>query len=168
MGGVVLDLGCAEGTFALSVIDKARKVICFEPDASWCNTLRYTFKSHSKEVEVVNRFVSSVTNLEDNQISIDDYFGENIPDDISVVKMDIEGAEQEALHGMRKTLEKNPQAVLLICAYHTKEASKEIREILNDMKYLYDVRDGKVVYCIESNDKEDILRDGLIEAYKGA
>ena len=54
--------------------------------------------------------------------------------------MDIEGAEQSALRGMKKVLERNPNAILLVCVYHSQDAEEEIKSILDG--YEFNVRKG--------------------------
>jgi FkbM family methyltransferase len=48
-------------------------------------------------------------------IPIDEFFAEN---PLSMIKMDIEGAEYDALRGAEKTIERD-QPILAICVYHT-------------------------------------------------
>ena len=49
-GDVVLDVGGAEGNFALTVIDKVSKVYIFECDDEWIEALNYTFADYKDRV----------------------------------------------------------------------------------------------------------------------
>ena len=132
----VIDIGAAEGEFGLDMLDKAKKLFLFECDSAYVKTLRLTYKESIENgiTTIAQKFVGDTTNA--NSCRLDDYFGVGeIPTDISIIKMDIEGAEISALKGMKLILEENPQAILLICAYHAQDAEERIRELLPD----YDV-----------------------------
>ena len=163
-GGTVLDLGGAEGVFALECVNYADKVLCFEADEKWIAPLKKTFAPYKNKIKLVRKFVSDVS--EGEFITLDHYFSKKIPTDISVIKMDIEGFEQKALLGMKKTLEKNPDAIVLVCAYHTPEAEKEINEIMQNMGYTGEKRKG-FIFCWAGEDfVEPYARRGVIEYSK--
>ena len=70
-------------------------------------------------------------------IRLDDWAKENPPPRLDLVKMDIEGAEIEALQGMEKTLATYRPA-LLVQAYHLRDGTRTLERcaaILNAMKY---------------------------------
>ena len=95
---------------------------------------------------------------------MDEFFGDNIPTDIKLIKMDIEGYEPNALNGMKKTLEKNPDAVLLICVYHKQYAEDEIRNVLSQCgKYSIKVRDGYMFFSEDPELAFPYIRHGIIE-----
>ncbi len=161
-GGALLDMGVAEGNFTLEFIDDADKVFMFEPDSSWHRPLKKTFSGYRDKIVLCDKFVSNKSS--DSTVSVDDYFGDNIPTDIKLIKMDIEGYEQSALKGMKKTLEKNPKAILLICLYHKQYAEDEIRHILSQLGK-FDIKRRKG-YMFFSEDPElafPYLRHGVFE-----
>ena len=166
MGGTVLDLGAAEGNFSLEMGEIANSIICFEPDENMRFALNKTMNPYKEKMKVVSKFVGEVTDNENNTISVDDYFGNSIPEDISVIKMDIEGFEQAALRGMKKTLEKNPNAIILVCAYHQPQAEAEIRDILGSMGYDVKNRKGYMFFHEFDNFVEPYYRRGVLEARK--
>ena len=160
--GTVLDIGCAEGNFSLSVIDKVDKVFYFEPDIGWKNAIGKTFKDYDEKLIWVKKAVGERS--EGEIVSIDDFFADRIPTDISLIKMDIDGYEPNALKGMKKTLELNPDATLLICAYHHLQDEKEITHILSEMGYGYKIRKGYMLFPEPTGFQYPYLRRGVIEA----
>ena len=163
--GLVLDIGSSEGIFALQALGTSNKCICFEPDIRWKEPFTHTFsEEYGKRIRMINSFISDHT--EGNTISIDDFFDRSMPDNISVIKMDIEGEEQKAHLGMRKTLEANPSAIVLVCAYHTQEAEKEIREILEPMGYTVTPRRGYMFTYAMPGFERPYIRHGVLEAVK--
>ena len=164
INGTVIDLGAAEGNFALEMGDISQKIICFEPDENMRFALNKTMSDYKSKLEVVDKFVGEKKNNTNNIISLDEFFGDNPPTDISVIKMDIEGAEQDAIRGMKRTLEKNPQAMLLICAYHQPQAEVEIRNLMKDMGYSVINRKGYMYFHEFDNFVEPYHRRGVLEA----
>lgn len=165
-GGIALDLGCAEGIFALSVADLVDTVYCFEPDGETADVLMNSFSDFPGKAQIVKKYVSD--HSDETTTSIDDFFGTDIPENISVIKMDIEGYEQRALIGMKRVLERNPQAILLVCAYHTNEAEDEIRQILEPLGYTGACRAGEMFFFYDSNLSAPFLRHGVIVFRKQA
>ena len=161
--GTVLDLGAAEGNFSLEMTKITDHIICFEPDGRMQAALRKTLKN-APNVTIVDKLVGETTDSANNTVSIDDYFGDAIPEDISVIKMDIEGYEQATLRGMRRTLKKNPQAILLICAYHQQQAEKEICEILQPLGYEIHPRKGYMFFHEFVPFEAPYYRRGVLEA----
>lgn len=74
-------------------------------------------------------------------ISIDDYISKNNIEKINLIKMDIEGAEQQALIGSTMVIRKH-KPKLAICLYHKPSDISEIPEtILNiDSSYKFDFK----------------------------
>ncbi len=163
--GIGLDIGTAEGNFSLDVIDCLDGIICFEPEAEWVDALTLTMKPYGNRVKIEKKFVAGETF--GDYTSIDDYFGSEIPNNIRIIKMDIEGSEMEALNGMKKTLQENPEAVLLVCLYHNKDDEKEIKRFLEDMGYEFRIRDGVMLFGnIDTENICDNIRHGVLEAWK--
>jgi hypothetical protein len=57
-GEVVVDAGVAEGNFALSVIEKVKKIYLFEVDEAWITALEATFAPFGNKATIVNACVS--------------------------------------------------------------------------------------------------------------
>lgn len=126
-GKILLDVGSAEGIFALDVIEYVEHAYLFECEDVWIEALKQTFAPWKDKVTIIKKYVGIVT--DDNNITIDSFLKEN-PMKSVFIKMDIEGAEQIALQGAAKTLKTQEKLDLAICTYHRKNDEKEILNIL--------------------------------------
>ena len=162
--GIVLDIGAAEGIFALHLSGLYRKCYMFEPEKSWIHALKKTFKGRSGDIGIVPKFVSDEPG--NNTVTIDSFFGDSIPRDISVIKMDIEGFEPAALRGMKRTLETNPDAILLVCAYHNKDDEQKIRDIVEPMGYEVKPHNGYMFFWTAKDFAPPYKRRGVLEIRK--
>jgi len=109
-----------------------------KPGGASCIVLKDEYKDettlYSKKIkQKVSEYVPKIP-----VISIDEYIAENNIEKVDFIKMDIEGAEPEALKGALKTINKDrPQ--LAIAIYHEKEHLYEIPLYLKSMLkgYMY-------------------------------
>jgi FkbM family methyltransferase len=167
-GDVVVDGGAYSGTFTLIAAKKVGdngKVIAFEPDTeSYRRLLANIRLNHLENVVAVPKGLwSSDTTLPfsdthtiGSSIVFDGHRGESIIDlpvvsldrelerlgieKVDFIKMDVEGAEVEAIKGARNTLAKS-DAKLAIASYHVlrgRETSLELEELLGEMGYAAD------------------------------
>lgn len=118
-GSVVYDVGSYIGTFAIPMAIEGMRIFAFEgfPDNyERCkrNTSPYNVKNYQVAVSDKNYEVDSkFNNCMDNEYEVrkikyarlDDYVKEHSIPDPALVKMDIEGMESIALHGMTHLLE---------------------------------------------------------------
>lgn len=74
MRGTVLDLGSAEGNFALSIVDFADKVYCFDPDKEWIQAMKCTFSGYGDKVHYGEYFISDHGSRHNKIISLDEFF----------------------------------------------------------------------------------------------
>lgn len=125
-GGVVVELGAAEASFSLELVGIASEIYIFECCDIWQKPLKATFENYSN-VHIIQKFVSNKDT--GNYCTIDKEL-QDIQQKITVIKMDIEGYEPLALQGASNILKKAKKLLLLVCAYHTKTAQKEIEDIL--------------------------------------
>ena len=141
-GDVVIDCGCCEGTFARQALEQgASKVICLEPNAVLVKCLQRTFRGEIEEGRIVvchaacgalrgrAFFASDPSNPAAGLLS-DKIGAEMVPVEtlaeitaqsnlqrVDFIKMDIEGAELQAVEGALPILEKfHPK--LAITTYH--------------------------------------------------
>lgn len=152
-GDIVLDAGLFDSTvlrkFAQKIGDKGR-VYGFEPEPNNYHFVEQTivrFGNPKNNIVLVNKGVYSHKDIlfisdegasgqlnsiekkgsQCEVIDIDTFVQENHLEKVDLIKMDIEGAELDALHGAKETIKKfNPK--LQICAYHK----------INDLIELYD------------------------------
>ncbi|MCB0645037.1 MAG: FkbM family methyltransferase [Saprospiraceae bacterium] len=115
---VILDIGAAEGMFALNYIEVAKEVHLFEADQNWKTPLEKTFEKWKSKVEIINKFVDSTSS--EHCISIDDYTLklDSKTWDKVLVKIDIEGYEMKALEGMQILIDSGAELVFTVCTYH--------------------------------------------------
>ena len=91
---VVVDIGGAEGNFALDYIEEIDRLYIFETDDKWIVPLSKTFEPWKEKVTIIQKFVGDGTN---HTIKLDDYF--SYGERIDIIKMDVEGAEAMVLKG---------------------------------------------------------------------
>lgn len=151
-GDIVVDAGASVGAFSQSVVDRADIVIALEPELSNAECLKKNLSDYTN-VEVVEKALwseggSASFELKDSilghRISVEGYDRvdtvtlEEIADTYSLeridfLKMDIEGAEVEALKGAGRGLDITRKAV--IAAYHErrgKKTAEQVQQLLDD------------------------------------
>jgi len=158
---IVIDAGVAEGNFALSVVDKAKKLYLIECDADWMQALRLTFAPWKDKVVFVEKYMSDTTS--DTTISID-YLVIPESDENYFIKMDIEGFEQKALSGMKRLIISENPVKMAVCTYHHPNDFKEIEEIIKSSGFTWTVSNGYVLFF--QPDEEPSFRKVLIRAEK--
>lgn len=135
----VLDIGANIGFYTnilASLVGKNGKVHAFEPDTLnfqrlhkkvvHLNNVILVPKAVSERTEQLKIYTSKVLNVDHRTYEVEDYdeiieipavsIDQYLPSDIKIdfIKMDIQGAEYFALKGMRETLLKNPEIVILM------------------------------------------------------
>lgn len=159
---VVFDLGACEGLFSLMLRGRVAKVYSFEPFPTLCTSLAMTLKEdvEGDRAEICNYAVGDKTGeadfyLDDDldgstmagdrigggvkkiivpSITLDEFVRAKGIEKISMIKMDIEGAEYSALHGARETLARlRPD--LLVCTYHYPHDYERISDFLRENGY---------------------------------
>jgi len=158
---VVVDAGVAEGNFALSVIEKVKKLYLFEADEEWIEALKETFAQWKEKVEFINKYVSD--NDEGNYISLDTFFGTR---KVNFIKADIEGAEMTLLEGCRNILSNSEKLKVVMCTYHKKDDSENIKQLLTTLKFNVEFSKGYMLYFLYDPPVPPYLRKGLIRAVK--
>lgn len=161
---ILADLGAAEGSFSLSIIDRCSKVYLFECDPEWIEPLQLTFAPWNEKVVIIPRFIGNVNDAE--SITLDTYFKDK---EIECLKADIEGAEIACLMG-GETVIRDKIREIAICAYHSADAEEKIKEILNRYGYETSVSPGYMVWNLNQDTKTKeasrYLRKGLVYAKK--
>jgi FkbM family methyltransferase len=148
---VFVDCGAYDGDTVMSFLDQVqsgfRKIVAFEPDPETFGKLGRLITSlpsgrsielHQAAAGAVNgavRFsgggkssasVGSGT-LEVNSVKLDDTLKGTAP---TYIKMDIEGAELDAISGARRIIEEH-SPVLAICSYHRQDHLWNIPRLIN-------------------------------------
>jgi hypothetical protein len=158
---IVVDAGVAEGNFALMAVEKAKRLFLIECTPEWMDALKLTFEPWKDKVVFVEKFLSDSPG--ETTTSIDELI---VPEagNKYFIKMDIEGFEQKALNGMKKLVATGCTVKMNICTYHHPNDLTEIKNILNDYSFKYQVSDGFVLYF--QTGEEPSFRKVLIRAEK--
>lgn len=149
---VFIDAGAHDGDTILSFIKwcngKYKKIIAFEPDAENCNKVVKTLSDNGIENVVLKKFglwdknkiigfdnkgtssskIDIKGNSQINVCKLDDVINEKV----TFIKMDIEGAELNALKGSAETIRKY-KPKLAICVYHKNEDFFEIPYFIHSL-----------------------------------
>jgi len=163
-GDVIVDIGTAEGIWALENAEKASKIYLFECEEKWIEALQRTFEPYNEKIEIVNKFISNVT--EENEVTFDDFFNGH---KINFVKADIEGTERKFLQEAKNILQNQNDIKLLLCTYHRENDEITLKEILENYGFSTEYSKGYMIYSLYSYDricKEPYIRRGLIRAKK--
>ena len=158
---VLIDAGVAEGNFAIKYVDICSEIYLFEPDKKWVEPLNHTFKDYRDKVKIIPKFVSDFT--KDNVTTIDDALpdlrGKNI-----FLKMDVEGAEPDALRGAKNLLANN-RVRASVCTYHHAGDLIEVKSLFQKYGYKTSTSNGYMVFIYDSEifDTAD-FRKGVVYA----
>lgn len=161
-GDICLDIGCAEGNFALTNIERVKKMYLFETDPKWNEALNMTFEPWKSKVEIINKFVSDKDDAQN--ISLDTFTKENNID-VTFIKIDAEGAEESILKGSKQLLEKN-NLKIAACTYHRKDDDKLLSDILSDAGFKCAFSNGYMIFIYDEELSPPYLRRGLVRATK--
>jgi len=164
-GSVVYDIGANVGYFSLlaSVLTGPEgQVVAFEPLPRNIQYLRQHIRiNHLENIEVIEAAVSDHSgeahfelgassamghlaekgDLEVQMVSLDGMLDEKMISPPDVMKVDVEGAEYEALCGALKTLERHHPIVFLDT--HGRKAHHFTISLLEDLGYRFEILDGK-------------------------
>ncbi len=157
---VIIDAGVCEGNFALRYIDEASLIYLIEADARWSEALARTFSPYKDKIVLINKFLSGRDNS--HEIRLDSL----VEGRVDFLKMDIEGAELEALLGAERVL-RNSTAQCAICSYHRQYDEEYIKRILNSYGYTTSTSKGYVYFPYDEFMKDTLdLRRGVVYGSK--
>jgi hypothetical protein len=161
-GDVLADVGAAEGNFALSIVEKASRIILFEADKEWIEPLNATFEPWKDKVEIVNKFVSDITDLSNTKL--DDYL--SVKGSGTFLKIDVEGAESRLLKGCKRILSEQKPLKVAICTYHKQNDELEFSALLTRNGFKISHSDGYMLFFCDKQMKAPYFRRALIRAEK--
>lgn len=137
--GISVDVGAAEGIYGLRIIEQIEHLYMFEVDEDWIEALNYTFEPYKDKVTIISKYISNVD--EESCAQLDTLLKNQ---KINTIKMDIEGAEIEALEGAKHLInEYHPN--LAVCVYHRKNDNDIITDFCMKNGYKTANSDGYVV-----------------------
>jgi len=160
-GDVIVDVGAAEGIWALDNAEKAGNIYLFECDRGWIKALRKTFEPWEKKVVIVDKYVSNSNDRKN--VTLDSFFGGKRVD---FIKADIEGMEIKLLEGSKNLLANNTNLKLLLCAYHSKDDGTEIKGILESNGFKAEYSKGYMLFIYDKELAEPYIRRALVRAKK--
>lgn len=156
-GDIVIDAGAYEGAFAILVakmVGKRGKVIAFEPEEKAFERLKQNIKLNNlinlipikkglwnsdssvkfkSDGEASSIFREGEDKIE--VVSLDNELKRLGIKEINYIKMDVEGAEIEAIKGCKNTLKKN-DVNLAIASYHIIDGEKTYKKLEKELKKL--------------------------------
>ncbi|MCC6815111.1 MAG: FkbM family methyltransferase [Saprospiraceae bacterium] len=155
----VIDVGASEGIFSLNMIEDAEEIYIFETDEEWVEPLKLTFRNYLNKVHIISKFVS---NVDDNQsIKLDTLFNSK---QIDLIKIDVDGEEQNLLAGSVELLKNSKISNILLCTYHKRSDFKDFSTLLTNCKFTLTHSPGYMLFFYDPEFSEPYLRRGLIYA----
>lgn len=148
---IAIDLGAAPGDFgALAVCHGAQKVYCF--DIKTDSSLLHTSQLNDHKITSISCYVSDY-HKQGFSTTLDHFAGEMGSQRINFIKMDIEGAEIEAINGAKKVIgEHKPK--MAICVYHDYSHYSRIKHAIKKISPGYKFETlGPVLYCTPVNER---------------
>lgn len=157
-GKTLVDVGAAEGFFARENVNEFENVIVIEALDSWINALKRTF-SNLNNVSIIKSFVN-----EDNGL---DKLLDKVDLNNSVIKLDIEGYEMEALNTLQHKLDRDKcsNIEILVCCYHKQEAFDEVVEFANKNGFSIEVNSGYMLFVYDDL-KPPFFREGVVRLWR--
>ena len=153
---VVFDCGGAEGNFVLEIIDKIDKAVIFECDQEWVEALKKTFEPFKEKVLIVDKFVGNGMKGTASLDSVAEQF-HLYP---SIIKMDIEGAEVDALDGIAELMHTASNLKLYVCTYHRADDEDAIISKLSDG---FEIQQSKGYMFYKNSFRKAVVRAKLKE-----
>ena len=138
-GVTLLDVGSAEGIFSLDHIDLVDHVFLFEAEPYWIKALGATFEPWKHKVTIVKKYVGSKDG--DGFVTIDEFLKDKKFEKL-FIKMDIEGAEYDALQGARETLKRHSPVGVSVCTYHRLGDPDKFQALLESHHFTTEFSEG--------------------------
>ena len=125
-GCTFLDVGAAEGYVSLLMAPVAKELILFECDPDWIKALQATFEPWKDKTTIINKYAGREHT--DQMVCVDEIVTDK---EKPVLKLDVEGMEQEVLAGAESTLLCSDTR-LYVCTYHKQQDEEQIDKYLRD------------------------------------
>lgn len=159
---VIADIGAAEGNFSLSVIGNVRKIYLFEYDREWAEALDATFAPWKDKIEIIPKYVAGFD--DETHITIDTFMKGR--EDITFLKIDVDGFEKEVLDGCRGIFESMIPLKVALCTYHKEQDEKDFTGLLGSYGFKVTTSGGYMINYYDKKLKAPWLRRGLIRAIR--
>lgn len=162
-GEVLIDVGAADGNFALSVVEKASRIVIFEPGREWIKPLQATFEPWKHKVQIIQKFVGDQTG--DGKTTLDAVLAP-AKDRTMFLKIDVEGAEASLLKGAKRILSAQTALKIIICTYHKQEDEEQFMNFFRKRDFDAVCSKGYMIFYHDKKIRAPYLRRGLIRAKK--
>lgn len=156
---VIVDAGVCEGNFALQYVEKAKKIYLIECDPQWIEPLKRTFAPYRDKVVLCTKRLGRYDN--DEETTLDSL----VHEPIDFLKMDIEGAETDALLDAKEVLT-NSSARCAICTYHRQYDAKYCSRLLEDYGYRTEFSKGYMFFIFDPMPGGVELRRSILYGHK--
>jgi len=157
---VIADIGSAEGMFSLSLIEKVKKIYLIECDIGWIKALNATFAPWKNKVEIIDKYASDID--DDKHITLDTLIRMN--NDITFLKIDVDGDEQKVLDGASDLLQERRKLKIALCTYHKANDEKDFTLLLENSGFSVTTSGGYMIHYYDKKLDCPWLRRGLIRA----
>lgn len=160
-GSIIVDAGVREGNFSLKYVEMAKKIYLIESDLEWMEALKKTFEKYKDKIVFCSKFLTDYDSR--TTITLDSLVKEKI----DFLKMDIEGAEVDALLGGKRVLQES-NAHCAICSYHKMNDAENISWIMNHLGYHISESEGYMFFVFDRAIADTMdFRKGIVYADKG-
>lgn len=160
---VVVDIGAAEGLFALNCVHDARQVYLFECERRWRRPLEKTFAPFGDKTRIINKFVSDRTCGRETRLS--DALSQLPPEANLFIKLDVEGAERKILSASIDFL-KCRKTKIACCAYHRQDDAAVLSRLLEKAGFRVSYSEGWMLLKMNGI-RYPYFRRGVVRAVNG-
>ena len=160
-GDIAIDVGAAEGIFALEVIEKVSKIYLFESDSGWTEALKATFAPWRDKVEIVNKYLSDEENP--SSTTVDNFFQNRKKP--AFIKIDVDGAEAKVINGCRQLLSSQEHLKLALCTYHKQDDESSFSALLREKGFDISFSPGFMLF-INDELRPPYFRRGVLQAMR--
>jgi len=162
-GDIVIDVGAAEGLFALDNVEKAKFIYLLEVEPEWIEALKASFEPYKEKVQIVPKFLSNIDSK--NNITLSSLL-KGKKNESFFIKMDVEGVEEDVLSSNESFLDSENTIKISCCTYHCKEHATTIPALLNKHNFKTEMSDGFMVFYWDPNLNMPYFRKGLVRAIR--
>lgn len=159
-GDIVLDIGCAEASLPLELVEKVKEIHIFEADPVWKEALEATFEPWKNKVFIYNKYVSNV----DNQqcLKIDTVM---VGKKVDFIKIDVEGVESTIIEGAMDTINNNQHLKIALCTYHRNGDDTRLSTMLHQLGFKTTFSSGYMLFLFKRL-APPYFRKGLVRGIK--
>jgi predicted RNA methylase len=159
---VIADIGAAEGNFALSIIEKVKKIYLIEYDREWIEALNETFSPWKNKVEIIEKYVSNIN--DEKHITLDNLIHDH--SDITMLKIDVDGNEQNVLSGASDIMDGTRKIKIALCTYHKANDEKDFTKLFENKGFSVTPSKGYMIHYYDKKLERPWFRRGLIRAVR--